>query len=132
MMRLPGRIEPGRGGGDAGHFASCFLPKATADANVTESCFIRPGRSVGVAVSGPAETEGGTTMGFAAAESLPLPLPGGPASGAVSRAAHDIAVEIAHNTNTRRKCPFIMPKVTLGSSVFVARAAHGAGIMPPA
>jgi hypothetical protein len=83
-MRLLGRMDPGSGAGSEGHFASCFLPKATVDANATESCFVRRGRSEGVNVSDPAETAGGTTTGFVAAVSLLLPFGDGTEPGAAS------------------------------------------------
>src|SRR4051794_4632132 len=56
MMRWLGRIAPGSGAGDAGHFAAWRRPNATAEAKVRESCLLRPGRSRGFAVSGPAAT----------------------------------------------------------------------------
>src|SRR5205809_8106270 len=63
-MRRLGRTDPGRAGGDSGHFANICRPNATVDANATESCFLRVAMSTGRAVS--ASSEGAAT-GVAAA-----------------------------------------------------------------
>src|SRR4051812_23290248 len=69
-MRLPGRIAPGSGVGEAGHFAAFRLPNATAEAKVSESCLVRPGRRCGFAESGPEATGAcGAVATRAAAES---------------------------------------------------------------
>src|SRR5207302_6925416 len=96
MMRLLGRMEPDSGAGGAGHLASCRRPNATVDANAAESCFFRPVRRPGAAVSG-------ATTGLAATESTPLPSGGGAAPGVASRPAlHDVMIGHAKTATTRR------------------------------
>lgn len=102
-MRFAGKIEPGSGVGGAGHFSNCLRPNATAEANASESCLLRPGMRCGVIVSGPAATcGGGTAAGFVITESVPVLGGGGVDPVRVSCATHETRIEIPNRINARR------------------------------
>src|SRR5689334_3392170 len=89
MMRFFGRMAPGSGAGDAGHFAAMRRPNATAEANVVESCLLRPSMRRGAMVSAaPSATDCGATAGLLATVSALLPSGVAAGSGTASPLAH--------------------------------------------
>src|SRR5690349_16214455 len=112
-MRLLGRIAPGSGVGDAGHFAAWRRPNATVDLNVVESCLLRLGSSVGVIVSAaPVATEGGGATGvLVAAESALVPWGEAADSGSALSLAHAAISATANATVIWRRIALMNRKL---------------------